>query len=182
MGQKTKKEKSRKGAPKFSRDKIRRIDADRILEQVRKLSEAALEAEGMDLVLAEFKREGGGYILRLYVDKEGGITLGDCTMVSRYVGDLLDAYAEEMPRYRLEVSSPGLDRPLTREDHFRRFEGRTALIVTKEPREGRKKFRGVLTGASNGVITLVADEVPMEFALHEIESARLQYKHGESTC
>ena len=158
------------------------MDADKILGQVKKLAEAALETEGMDLVLAEFKREGGGYILRLYVDKEGGITLGDCTMVSRYVGDLLDAYTDEMPKYRLEVSSPGLDRPLTREDHFRRYEGQTALIVTKEPREGRRKFRGVLSGASNGVITLVAEEVPMEFKLHEIESARLQYQHGESTC
>ncbi|MBI9075165.1 MAG: ribosome maturation factor RimP [Desulfatibacillum sp.] len=158
------------------------MDSDKILSQVKSLTEAALAAEGMDLVLAEFKRDGGGYILRLFVDKEGGITLGDCTMVSRYVGDLLDAYADEMPRYRLEVSSPGLDRPLTREDHYRRFEGRTALIVTKELRDGRRKFRGILSGASNGVITLVAEDVSMEFTLQEIESARLQYQHGESTC
>lgn len=177
-----KKERSKKNALSKGPQRIRRIDADGILNRVKTLAGPGLEARGLEFVLAEFKREKSGYVLRLFVDKEGGVTLGDCNTVSRYVGDVLDVFSDKMPAYRLEVSSPGPNRPLTTEKHFNRFSGKTVVIITKEPINGQRKFTGVLLGASDGVVKILADNESRQFTIRDIASARLHYQHGENTC
>ena len=94
----------------------------------------------------EYRRESGGVILRIYIDKPGGVTLDNCTSVSRQLDDLLDIHFEELPPYTLEVSSPGIDRPLVKKGDYEKFKGKTAKIKTKTPVNGQKNFTGVLSG------------------------------------
>ena len=86
-----------------------------IIAQTKSLAQRLCEAEGMELVHVEFQREAGGRVLRLYIDQPGGVTLNDCVNISRQMGDLLDVNIENMGPYNLEVSSPGTDRPLSKE-------------------------------------------------------------------
>ena len=133
-----------------------------------------LEAEGYDLILVEFVQRSR--ILRLYVDSEGGITLDDCTRVSHLVGDVLDAEAVDgslKGQYTLEVSSPGLDRPLTRPKDFKRFVGSRTKLTTKEPTAGRHKFTGELLSATDSTIQIDVDGQSVEIAYGLIDRARL---------
>ena len=125
-----------------------------IVERVRALAEPILTDRGLELVEVEFQRETRGWILRLYMDRPGGVTLDDCQKVSQELGDHLDvADVIEIP-YHLEVSSPGLDRPLTRDADFVGFAGKTARIVTRDPIEGQRNFRGRLAGLVDGTVLL----------------------------
>ena len=182
MKHRKKKEGPKKNAIAQGPQRICSTDADDILDRVKTMVGPDLEARGLELVLTEFKREESGYVLRLFVDKEGGITLGDCSAVSRYAGDILDVYSEKMPAYRLEVSSPGPNRPLFTEEHFNRFAGKTVVIINKEPVNGQKKIRGVLLGASDGVVKILKDNETRDFTIQAIASARLHYQHGEDKC
>ena len=133
-----------------------------------------LETEGYDLILVEFIQRSR--ILRLYVDSEGGITLDDCTKVSHLVGDVLDAEEVEgslKGQYTLEVSSPGLDRPLTRPKDFKRFVGSRTKLTTKEPTAGRHKFTGELLSATDSAIQIDIDGQSVEIAYGLIDRARL---------
>ncbi|RYF02494.1 MAG: ribosome maturation factor RimP [Deltaproteobacteria bacterium] len=113
-----------------------------IARQVDEAARALLARDGYDLVLVEYVPQG--HILRLYIDHADGITLEDCSRVSRLVGDVLDAESicdgpeGISSQYTLEVSSPGLDRPLIRPEHYRRFVGETVHVTVDAPLEGRK--------------------------------------------
>lgn len=120
--------------------------AGEVVERVRAIAEAILPEAGLELVEVEFRREAPGWVLRLYIDRPGGVTLDDCQRVSEELGDHLDVADVIDHPYHLEVSSPGLDRPLTREADFLRFAGREARIGTREAVDGRKSFRGRLAG------------------------------------
>jgi ribosome maturation factor RimP len=125
-----------------------------IVERVRALAEPILADRELELVEVEFQRETQGWILRLYMDRPGGVTLDDCQAVSQELGDHLDvAEIIEYP-YHLEVSSPGLDRPLTRDADFVRFAGKAARIVTRDPIQGQRNFRGRLAGLMDGAVLL----------------------------
>ena len=104
------------------------------------------DAEGLALVHVEYRREAGGRILRIYIDKAGGVQLDDCVAVSRQLGDLLDVYLDEIGLYNLEVSSPGSDRPMVRETDFERFKGCEAKIRTHHLIDGRKKLYRCFNG------------------------------------
>jgi len=121
-------------------------------------------------------------VLRFYVDKPGGVTIEDCAFASRHLGDLLDAVWETDMPYFLEVSSPGLNRPLVKEEDFNRFHGRLAVIRTGLPLNGRRKFKGRLLGAADGNVGIVVDGASVAIPLSAISTARLQYEHGDSTC
>ena len=110
--------------------------------------------EGMELVDVEFQREVRGWVLRLYVDKPGGITLRDCETVSEQVGDLLDVENLIDHPYTLEVSSPGLDRRLKRREDFRRFLGHRAHITTYAPIDGQRHFHGLLAEGGEAEVTV----------------------------
>ena len=138
------------------------------------LLEPLVETLGYELVLLEFNAHKGSALVRLFIDAPGGVTLGDCEKVSREVEGRLDV-ADPIPQnYRLEVSSPGLDRPLVKPGHFERFAGSVARVQLNVPRDGRRKFEGVLRGLrSENVVLETADAGTVELELGNIERARL---------
>ena len=133
-----------------------------------------LAGHGYELVLVEYVPRQA--ILRLYIDREGGVSVDDCVRVSDIVGDLLDAegISDRIPgRYHLEVSSPGLDRPLVKPKDFQRFAGRKAVITTREPLGGRKNFKGDITDAGERDVKVVIDGVPYVIPYDIIARAKL---------
>ncbi len=129
---------------------------------------------GYELVLLEFSPHKGSAMVRLFIDAPGGITLGDCERVSREVEGVLDVEDPIPQNYRLEVSSPGLDRPLVKAAHYERFAGQVAKVQLIAPKAGRRKFQGVLKGLKDGQVVLdTPDAGTVELKLDEIERARL---------
>lgn len=146
-----------------------------IVERVRALAEPMLADRGMELVEVEFRREARGWILRLYVDRPGGVTLDDCQRVSEELGDHLDVEDVIEHPYGLEISSPGLDRPLTRDADFVNFVGKGARITTHEAIEGQRNFRGRLAGLADGAVLLkLADGRQVRIPRGIITKARLE--------
>jgi len=146
-----------------------------VVDRVRCLATPILADRGLDLVEIEFRREGRGWVLRLYMDREGGVTLEDCQRVSEELSYHLDVGDLVQHPYTLEVSSPGLDRPLTREADFLTFLGRAARVTTGEPLEGRRNFRGRLAGLENDAVILdLAEGRRVKIPRKAIAKARLE--------
>lgn len=127
-----------------------------------------LEGLGYELVDLEFSRAG---MLRVFIDSAHGITVEDCARVSHHLSRALTV--EGIEYERLEVSSPGLDRPLKRLEDYARFTGREASVKLKFPREGRRRFAGRLMGVEDGRILLEVDGEPLQLAFEDIDRARL---------
>jgi len=126
------------------------------LEHVRGIAERVTASSGLELVELEFRGGGGkSRMLRLYIDKPGGVTHADCEVVSREVGTILDV-EDAVPgaSYTLEVSSPGLDRKLVRPQDFARFVGSRVKLTTREPIEGNRFFEGRLESFQGGTLVL----------------------------
>lgn len=134
-------------------------------QQIEALVAPVIEEKGLELVDVEYVKEGVHWYLRLYIDKEGGVDLDDCTNVSHSVSEILDQKDPITQAYMLEVSSPGLERPLKKDEDFERFQGKLARISTKEPFQGYKEFTGYLMG-------LVEDEVVLEYEKETIKIPR----------
>ena len=115
-----------------------------VVERVRDFSAELLSSRGMELVEVQFRREAGGWVLRLFIDREGGVTLEDCSMVSRELSDYLDVEDFIEQAYHLEVSSPGLDRPLYSLGDFKRFCGRNARVKLHEEINGQRVVIGTI--------------------------------------
>jgi ribosome maturation factor RimP len=113
-------------------------------EKMVALLEPVIESEGLELVELECLRGKNRWVVRIYIDKDGGVTVDDCAEISSQVGDLLTVHDIPPDPYTLEVSSPGLDRPLTRERDFIKYRGCNVKIRLAEEREGRKNFKGTL--------------------------------------
>jgi ribosome maturation factor RimP len=143
------------------------------LERIRDAAERAARTAGVEVVDVEWKI-GKQRFLRVYIDKPGGISHRDCEAVSEQLGVLLDV--EDLvpgPRYILEVSSPGLDRKLTKAPDFERFSGRLARISTVEPVENSTFFEGRLAGYSDGLVKLDVNGRIIELPLTGIRKANL---------
>ncbi len=123
-------------------------------EIIRSVAERVTSSRGFELVDVEVKRERGGHFVRLYVDKEGGIGLDELQTVSEEVSAILDAEDPIDSSYTLEVSSPGLDRPLRSEADYRRFVGRLVKLSSYEPWEGRRHWTGRLQSVEDGAVTV----------------------------
>lgn len=130
---------------------------------------------GMGYELVALERVGRG-LLRLYIDKPGGIDLEDCSRVSHQLTRLLTV--ENVAYDRLEVSSPGLDRPLVKAADFVRFAGERAALRLRMPLEGRRKFVGILLGLEQGRVRLQSDAGVIDLPMADIESARLAPDFG----
>ncbi len=140
------------------------------------LTRSVVEPMGYELVGVEhFQRGGrhGGSILRVYIDAQGGITLDDCVAVSHQLSGVLDVEDPIQGHYDLEVSSPGLDRPLFGVDHYQRFQGQRAKVRLFQKLEGRRHFEGLLAGVEGDCLHLEVDGVVHHVPLAMIESARL---------
>ena len=119
---------------------------DEVLARIQATVAEIVGFAGMELVHLEMRREGAGLVLRLFIDKDGGVTLDDCARISRQVSTQLDADDPIPNRYTLEVSSPGIDRPLVREEDYGRFAGHNIRLTTAAPLEGQRRFSGRLIG------------------------------------
>lgn len=136
--------------------------------------EAAVRGLGYELVGVEHLPQGRHSVLRVYIDTAAGVTVDDCERVSRQVSGVLDVEDLVRGHYVLEVSSPGLDRPLFTAEHFSRFAGQKVKLRLSLPLEGRRNFTGVLQGVRDGdVLVTVDDGEELRFALDNIEQARL---------
>jgi ribosome maturation factor RimP len=125
-----------------------------ITETVTPLITPAIEALGIELYDIEYLKEGGDFILRLYIDKEGGVDLNACEAVSTAASAVLDEHDPISAAYLLEVSSPGIERKLVKDSHFARYIGHKVKIKLFAPLDNRKAFTGVLSAYDDGVITL----------------------------
>jgi ribosome maturation factor RimP len=133
------------------------------------LLEKTLASLGFELVDIELSRSGG--MIRVFIDRAGGVTVEDCAAVSNHLTRLFTV--EEVDYSRLEVSSPGLDRPLRQPRDFRRFAGERVHVRMRVPVDGRKNFVGVLRGASDAQVELEVDGALLSLSLAQLDKARL---------
>jgi len=140
---------------------------------LRSLLEPGVQAMGCELVDVELVGSGPRMTLRVYIDKPGGVTVDDCADVSRQLSAILDVEDPLPGSYLLEVSSPGLDRPLVTADDFRRYVGETIRVQMHQPIAGRKRFKGRLLEASDEQVTLEVDGERFDLVLADVERARL---------
>ncbi len=152
------------------------MDRETVQKEVEGLVAPILERSEMELVDVVYRLESGRWVLRLFIDKPGGVNLDDCAFISHQVEDLIEVEDIIPQRYFLEVSSPGLDRVLKKERDFQRFCGEKASVRTRMARAGRRNFKGRIVRCEEGVLELEDTEgYRFQFQLHEIETARLAY-------
>ena len=141
--------------------------------ELARLLEPTVEGLGYELTDLELRQGGRSGVLRVFIDKSDGIGLADCETVSRQISALLDVEDPLPGHYVLEVSSPGLDRKLTKLEHYRRFLGNDLRVQLRFPLEGRRKFRGTLLAADEKAIEIDVDGKSYSLPMATIESARL---------
>ncbi len=132
----------------------------------------ALQA-GLEVVDVEYLKGGPGMVLRITIDKDGGVTIDDCAAFSQLVGDILDVVDPIPGPYHLEVSSPGINRPLKRPQDFRRFAGERVVVETAPPLQGRRRFKGRLLGLTQETVSVECYDGVHEIPLSSIKKARL---------
>jgi len=148
-------------------------DTDTIIEKIKQVALPLCQAEDFEIVHLEFVSGHKETILRLYLDKPGGIKLDDCVYVSRQLGDLIDVHVDELGSYRLEVSSPGPNRPLNKKSDYIRFKGERIKVETSEVISDKKKFTGILEMINDDSVVLDVDGSRIEISDHLILKARL---------
>lgn len=133
----------------------------------------AIEALGFELVSCQFVYEAGRRTLQVFIDAPQGVNVEACSQVSRQINAILDAESTISGAYDLEVSSPGLDRPLITLAHYQRFIGSLIKLKLRQPMEGRRNFTGQLTSVTEQEITLTVKDSAIVIALDQIEKANL---------
>lgn len=152
--------------------------ASKVAAAVTAMAEPVCRELGLELVDVDYAKEGSRYMLRIFIDKPGGITIDDCELFSRTIDPVLDA-ADPVPgSYYLEVSSPGLDRPLRKEADFRRFAGakisiRTFSPIVGSPIGGSRHLQGTLLGFDNGNVLLQQETTELAIPLDQVAKANL---------
>ena len=139
---------------------------------------SVVERAGLELVEVTFRREGGGKILRVTVDREGGVDLETIAATSEKLSRRLDAEGFDPGPYSLEVSSPGIERPLRRPAEFAKRVGETVKVKTAEPLEGAKVHRGTLMSAGDEAVTIATEAGERTVPYEDIESARTVFEWG----
>jgi ribosome maturation factor RimP len=146
---------------------------DRLLATIQGFADPLLHDMGMELVDVHFRREGHGWVLRFFIDKEGGVTIDDCADVSREISAYLEVEDLIDHAYHLEVSSPGLERPLKKKTDFIRFADRLVRIKLREPWDGQRILIGTLLGLEGDTILLALEKETVRIDLENIAKARL---------
>lgn len=130
-----------------------------------------------ELVDVEFIKEAGNWFLRIYIDKDGGITTDDCEILSRRLSDILDEKDPIEQSYFLEVSSPGLDRPLKKESDFEKYKDNDVEVRLYKPIDNKKVFEGILVGlVNNKIIITTNDNQKLEFSKEDVSLVKLAFK------
>lgn len=143
------------------------------MQDLTELFQPVVSSMGYELVGVEFNSSGKHGTLRVYIDQPDGITVDDCAAVSHQISGLLDVEDPIDMAYDLEVSSPGLDRPLFKEEDFQRFSGNRAKIKLAVPLQGRKNFTGVLKGAEQGKVLIEVDNELFQLDWSDIARANI---------
>ena len=162
------------GPPAFFID-LRKM-TETLIESIRELVEPLILSEGIELVDIECHQESRGWILRIYVDSKGGLTLSHCSSLSEQIGDLFEVKDIIPHSYTLEVSSPGLNRTLKREKDFIIYVGETIKVKTSKPIDQRRNFKGKLLGYREGKVMLSSDNQELFIPISLISKANIQYK------
>lgn len=145
-------------------------------ERLAGLIEPVVSGLGYELIDIEF--DAHRRVLRVYIDSESGITLDDCTRVSYQLSGVLDVEDPIPGRYQLEISSPGLDRPLSKLEHFVRFKGSLARLQLARPIDGRRKFKAYLAGVEGDYVLIQEGGETLRIPFESIEKARLAPEFG----
>ena len=146
----------------------------KITDQVAAFAQPIVEAHGCSLWDVEYVREGSDYILRLYIDKEGGVDISDCEAVSRAVDPILDEQDRIPGSYQFEVCSAGLERPLKRPGDFIRFLGSPVTVKLYRPHNGLKELPGILRGYEDGKVIIEAGKETITFEKSQVALVRLR--------
>jgi len=141
--------------------------------RLHELLEPGAQALGFEVLAVELVGSGGSTTLRVYIDSPTGVTVDDCARVSHQLSTILDIEDPVPNRYALEVSSPGLDRPLSKRQHFERVIGREVKVRTQHYVEGRRRFTGVLQQVTDDAVVVDVDGEPYDLPFEDIEKARL---------
>jgi ribosome maturation factor RimP len=151
---------------------------EEIQAKVHEVAQRVGESEGIEIVEVQMAGSGRGRVLRIYIDRPTGVTHSDCELISHQVGTILDVEgAVPGGAYTLEVSSPGVERKLSRPQDFIRFQGQKVKITLREPIENRRNWEGVLARFQEGVLTL--EPVPgqeISFSMQQIQRANLKFE------
>lgn len=145
---------------------------------MQQLLEPVVTAMGCELWGIEYITGGHRHILRIFIDREEGVQLEDCERVSRQVGSVLDVEDPISSEYTLEVSSPGMDRPLYTLDQFRRYSGETVRLRLRSPYEGRRKFTGLLVGTEGDDVVIRCEAEEYLFPVESIDKANVVPRFG----
>ena len=150
----------------------------KIEDAIWKMAEPMIAENGMELIDVEYVKEGAEWYLRLFLDKEGdeGIDLDDCELISRKFSDILENNDTISQAYRLEVSSPGIERPLKRTKDFQRFQGEKVQVKTFSEVEGKKQFIGILQETTEETVTLDVDGTSIAIPRKQIGKANLVWE------
>jgi ribosome maturation factor RimP len=158
------------------------IAQESVVERARGVLGPILARDGYELVDVEWVRGGGRWTLRIFIDRPGGVNVDDCQLVSRTIDPVLDVEDFIEPAYDLEVSSPGLDRPLRTPEHFERYKGQRVHVKAYGPVPGtaegstpRKNWTGTLEGFADGAVRVLVDGVPHRIPIDQIAKAHLEY-------
>lgn len=147
------------------------------LEKIEALARGVAEPEGIEVVEVELKGGGKNQFLRISIDKPEGVTHGDCELISRSLGDILDADETIPTHYTLEVSSPGVERKLLKLADFERFSGKRAKLVLREAVEGQKSMEGVLSGVAGESVSLSLDNgTSVQIPYSQVDRANLKFE------
>lgn len=144
-------------------------------EKLSHMLQPAIEVLDLELWGIEYLTKGRSALLRVYIDSEEGVTIDDCEKVSRQISAILDVEDPIAGEYTLEVSSPGLDRPLFTAEQYATYVGEVINVRLNSPIDGRRKFKGVLNSADPKTIVMTVDNQPVEILFSQIEKANVAY-------
>jgi ribosome maturation factor RimP len=149
-----------------------------VASKIEEIAQRVTGSEGMELVEVEVKGGGNQRLVRIYIDKPEGVTHADCELVSQQVGTIMDV-EDVMPggRYTLEVSSPGLERKLSKPGDYQRFQGKKVKVTLRDAIDGRRHWEGTLAGLEEGSVALeIEPEKTIRFPLDQIQKANLKFE------
>lgn len=158
------------------------MNKEEILNKIESVCTPALDELGYELIEWEYTNEQGRWIIRLYIDKDGGVSIDDCERASRSLEDLVDVELDIKHAYSLEVSSPGIYRPLRRKQDFEKFKGATIKLKTKYPLDGRSNYKGVIEDVSEDAVSMVVDGMRYKIPFESLAKANLTEDFSELTA
>jgi ribosome maturation factor RimP len=147
-----------------------------ILSRIEEIAQRVALSEGIEVVEVEVKGGGKNQFVRISIDKPEGVTHADCELISHQVGAILDVEDVLSSHYTLEVSSPGVERKLSKPGDFERFQGKKAKVTLREPVENQRHWEGTLAGFADGVVSLEAAGRQIRFPFDQVEKANLKFE------